>query len=283
VTLERCCSLYPQVIHHGEFHGRHFTVTQIPYIWVVCPEDASEKGLLVALFNELDRLLGTDDAHMFSSRRVTLNVMMGALVRRCRENAIGMIILDEIQALLKSCSEPGFLTRLNDATKVPIIKLGTSEARHLIGAEMFQARRSIGFTPWTNIRKGFEWNAFTEQLFSLHLLKSDLNTEVVSDILFTLSKGNPAIAVSVFKHAQLACLLVGQEVLTPERMVTVMGREAKIIEDAFRLLGEGDERPKGNPKSPTVKKVEPDPAGEIQPPPEQDPGEDDGLPSRAAA
>lgn len=133
-------SHYPQVIRHDLGDGN--TLTQIVYICANCPPNSNFSALFQLLARAVDRALGNYSAYYENEMRKKIQVGKMALymTELIETFSIGTIILDEIQLLDFSGTKQNTfenLLTISNTTKVPIMVIGTEEAKQ----KMFSAPR----------------------------------------------------------------------------------------------------------------------------------------------
>ena len=85
VSLRRILRLIDQVILHTNHSGPVVSETQVSWLRVECPHDASPRGLCSGIFKKLDEVLGTSYTKEFGGDRSTSNKMIpGVAILRPR-------------------------------------------------------------------------------------------------------------------------------------------------------------------------------------------------------
>jgi hypothetical protein len=98
-TVENILSLYSQVITHSSYAGQPMPLTQIVYLKLDCPHDASTKGWCLNFLQAVDEIVGTSNMERYASRRCTVYDLLRAMSRVAAVNNLGLLAIDEIQQL----------------------------------------------------------------------------------------------------------------------------------------------------------------------------------------
>lgn len=222
-TIESILQLYPQVIQHSEYQGRRFTWTQLVYLKLECPYDASITGLCHDFFQQVDQLLGTNYYENHGLRgRPTVDKMRVAMARVASDHSLGVLVIDEIQNLRHASSAGSdkilsFLVQLDNTIGVPIVFVGTPKARAALAGEFRRARRAAGQgdMPWERMRKeegpekekNSEWRVFLETLWKYEYTRehSEL-TDELSEVMYDQSQGIADIAIKLYFLAQIRAI-----------------------------------------------------------------------------
>lgn len=92
-AVEQILSLYPQVIYHSRYSNRSCTNTQLVWLKLECPSDASVKGLCLNFFQAVDDILETSYYFSYGGRgRRTLNELMPDVARVASFVHLGVLV-----------------------------------------------------------------------------------------------------------------------------------------------------------------------------------------------
>ncbi len=288
-TINRITDLYPQVIHHNEYHGQKLTLNQIVWLKLQCPFDGSVRGLCVNFFQTVDQILGTNYEASFARSRGTVDELLPHMTRVAALHCTGVLIVDEVQHL-NAASSGGvdkmlnFFVQLVNTINLPVILIGTTGAMRILSGELRQIRRgcSQGDLVWAPMRNDEEWRHFLETIWRYQYTRQEMELDQeISDAIFDECQGITDFAVKVYFLSQIRAIATGLERLTPAIVRSVCAdslRLARPVLDALRtgniriLSTLSDVQPIDFDASMQRQKVVPKPAGkpELRPiPPPQ--------------
>ena len=254
-VLNRLLSSYPQVI----YHPKHNQI-QITYLKIDCPHDGTLKGLCFHFLTELDKALGTNELGNVD-RRATIPKLMSHFGQIATRYALGILVIDEMQALLlaKSCGKDQmlqFFGGLVNEMSLPILLVGTPKAKHLMMDSFMYARRSTGMgaLEWAPLKTQAstrkrvagakaqtEWNGFTERLWKTCFLKHQQDlTEEIREAWFDCSQGITDIVVKLFVFSQIRAIATKQERISVRLIYKVYEDEFKPIHPMIDALRSND-------------------------------------------
>lgn len=249
-SINRLLSMYPQVIQHTEYEEEFFMRTQVVYLKIDCPHDGTLKGLAVAFFSELDRVLGTNYA-MTKMRggRATVTQLMLAIENLIVIHAIGILIVDEIQhlSIAKSQGEEmmmNFFVTLTNRCKIPIIFVGTPKTEALFGKALRQTRRMCGqgYLTWENLEKdSSEWKLFVEVIWKYQWTKEiTLLTDELHDAFYESCQGIIAVAIKSYILTQMETMKKKKEVITPRMFQEASKKHLRILKPMLLAIKSGN-------------------------------------------
>lgn len=238
---------YPQVIRHPRLTGPFRSMLQLVWLHVICPENASQKGLLIAVILAFDRQLGTD-YHGLYVRRGTIYSLRTAVARLAFLHGLGLLVIDEVQHL--NHAKAGgpevmidFFKILSEVMLVPLLLVGTEEAEERLSGNFQAARRHSGLplfapTPLYSLGESGQpevnpaYRFFLEGLFEAQYLREPIvpNDDLLRAMHY-MSAGIRAIDVKLFWLTQVRALSIGAERLTLELFRSV-------YQDCFKPLHE---------------------------------------------
>lgn len=209
VTIERLLHMYPQVIVHKEYNDTALSLTQIVWMKLDTPHDGSLKTLCKHFFKYIDDRLDTEYLRKFGGDKNSKSTMMIHMVHLSSLYGVGVIVIDEMQQLLKSKNSPEeimhFFVTLINTIGVPIIMIGTPPTKELLERTFSQARRggSIGSIKWDKMENDDNWKFFVETMWKYQW--TDVTTtisEKLIDSLYDHSQGIISLAVIIFMLSQ---------------------------------------------------------------------------------
>lgn len=249
-TLRRVLGRYPQVIRHESYHGLPFNETQITYIHMDAPNDGSLKGLCGAFFEQIDALLGTDYFTQYDEKRTTLNKMRINMARIARSYHLGIIVIDEIQALCVAKDESipiktlNFLVTLVNTIGVPVILVGTPRALSFLQKEFQQAKRACGQGDalWEHMGNDDTWRMFVTAIWKYQYTRETVRlTDEIINALYEEAVGVPFLAVNIYKLVQEYAIYSGEETFTARSFHTVASQKMRLTLEMRRALLSGKE------------------------------------------
>lgn len=249
-TLRHILSRYPQVIHHSRYKGIPFNETQITWIHMDCPNDGSLKGLCEVFFQHIDALLGTNYFSQYSGKSVTLNKMRIAMARIARTYHLGVIVIDEIQALAVAKDESipvktlNFLVTLVNTIGVPVVLVGTPRALTFLQKEFQQAKRASGQGDalWEHMQNDDAWRMFVKAIWKYQYTRNKVDlTREMSDALFEEAVGVPFLAVNIYMLVQESAIYSGEETFSPQSIHKIASEKMKLTLGHRKALLSGKE------------------------------------------
>lgn len=222
-------SLHDQIHTHSHFMGAPFLATQLVWMRVACPPTGGPRALLMNIFQELDRLLGTDNHRRYENSRRTAAELIPNLVELMSTLGLGILVIDEIQRLVRMGTQEAELlldvfTHLRTESHTPVMLVGTPKAMRVLNSKFEQGRRntSLGHIDWHPMDNDDTWTYFVEQMWPLQWLSRPTPlTEELKDALYDWSQGITDLAVKIFKMAQFSVIGSDSEELTPELIKAV--------------------------------------------------------------
>lgn len=225
--------LHEQVHVHATFQGVPFVRTQLTWARVACPPTGGPRALLMNIFQELDRLLGTDYHRRYENARRSAAELIPNLVELMSTLGLGLLVIDEIQRLVRMGTHEAQLlldvfTHLRTESHTPVMLIGTPPAMRVLDSGFEQGRRntSFGHIDWQPMENDETWEYFVEQMWKLQwLARPTPLTGELKDALFEWSQGITDMAVKLFKMAQFTAIGLEEEVLTPALFEAVVRSE----------------------------------------------------------
>ena len=188
-------------------------ITVIPILQVQCPYDSSSKALLLSILQAVDERIGSNYYRSGTRAGVTTDALIGLVSQTCL-NHIGVLIIDEIQNVVKSKKGGlliGMLMQLINSSGISIAMVGTPESTIFFESEMQLARRSLGLK-YDALDYDENFAAICRYLFRYQFTKyrTELSEEIVS-WLYEHSQGVVALLVSLLHDAQEIAIISGIE------------------------------------------------------------------------
>jgi uncharacterized protein related to proFAR isomerase len=217
-TTERILNLYPQLI----IHERPYNTYQVVWVKLDCPVRGSLKSLCLRFFNAMDKILDTKYEQMYQSK--SLDIMLSMMADVADRHYLGLIVIDEIQHLVgaKGTGERdmlNFLVTMNNVVKVPVLLIGTPNARKLLGLDFRQCRRMDGenLPDWKRIPNDKHWKFFVEGFWRLNWLRGEQElTQELIDAFHKESQGIIDVVLKLYAAAHYRAMLTKTEKITEE-------------------------------------------------------------------
>lgn len=246
---------YPQVIKHTEYKGHAFSRHQVTWMQVDCPHDGSINQLCNFILESFDQLLGINSYKVFGrGGRATANELSLGISRLAQAYNLGVLVIDEIQRLsyVKRNREMmmSFLVQLINTIGVPVLFVGTPDARELLMTKLSLARRAAGQGDcmWNPLPNDEEWYDFIEVLWTYQYTNPPTPlTKKLVNCLHDQSQGIIDIAIKIYMLTQIAAMEMGMfdggdETITCSFIESVAKRELANLQLMIEALREKDAR-----------------------------------------
>lgn len=246
LAVERVLRLYPQVIHHSEYHGRKFTFSQIVWLKIDCPFDGSLKGLCINFFQTVDSILGTSYHKNYASKSRNTDEMLPYIALVAANHGIGVLVIDEIQRL--SLAKSGgvekmlnFFVQVVNTVGVPVILVGTYKSLSVFDGNFSQMRRGTGQGDlvWDRMKLDKEWNLFVKALWHFQYTREvcslDENPELI-EVLYEETQGITDLAVKAYMLAQERAIETKKELVDASIIRSVCRDKFRILRPALEAL-----------------------------------------------
>lgn len=218
VTVQNVLGAYPrQLVEQPD------APAQIVYLRLDTPIGGSLRGLCQSFFQKVDGLLGANTyTRLYAGAHATEDSMMANMAVVANYHAIGCLVVDEVQYLADDLEArkrvwlPGdrtipdlvrFMVLLTNTVGVPVLFVGTPDARELFMRDAATARRIVGnfgdaWEPYA--RKSKEWQGFLKDLWGYQWTRSQARLrQDVEDAIFDETGGIPDLAVKLFMRVQM--------------------------------------------------------------------------------
>ena len=244
-TIKKILGLYPKAIRHTNYKGDKMLFYQLPYVFINCAHDGSIRMLCEEFFGEIDNTLGTNYKEQYANPKASAESMMKSMAFLAQKHAVGVLIVDEIQHIVKSKLGSdkiiNYFVTMHNKVKIPIIFIGTNLIVNKALSKKYQAGRraeGIGYIDFGIMEKGREWDGFIKKMWNYQYIKNKCElTPEFEEVMYEESFGIIDRAVKLYLIAQTKCILDGTETLTIELLRSVSNEELRLtksIMDAFR-------------------------------------------------
>lgn len=250
-AIERLLLMYPQVINHNFYEGRHFTRTQIVWLKIDCPYDGNLSTLCKSFFKSIDDLLGTNYLNKYGYLNKVTSTMLLHMTSLASLYGIGVLVIDEIQHLINSQTNQeemlNFFVTLANTVGIPMVLIGTSKAQQLFRGNFRQARRaaSDGAIIWDRMKENSEeWEFFLESLWDLQCLKeySELDKQIKT-VFYEETQGITSVAINLFILVQERIMFdekLDKEKITPRILKKVAREDLKVLQPMLNAIRNND-------------------------------------------
>ena len=254
--------LYPQVLTHREYHGQPLNFRQLVWLKLSCPEDGSLKALCISFFKAIDTIFNQGFAEKYAKNSYSVAQMVPHFARVAGLVHLGVLVIDEIQALSARDSQGrdvmlGFFTRLANEIGIPVILVGTPEARTILEGALQQIRRNSGQGDmmWgavaydqERINNNQEWTNFAKNLWDYQFVgKKVTYSDELGTGLHSVSQGILGFATKIFIVAQERAINNQLEEITPELLKTVSEQDftsaVEKLQKMFKEKKDGQKAP----------------------------------------
>ena len=262
-ALQMCLKLYPNIIIHRRYQGRALPLTQIPYISLNAPSNASILSLTSSFFEAVDRLHAAIGApthyeRAYQSKRANIQQIILGMARVASQHGLGLLALDEIHDLNPRGSGAilSFLVQLVNTVGVPLLLIGGVDGIPIIGAQFRQARRgaSEGDLILGRSETGADLSEFHKVFWQYqYTTETAPFTPRIRDALEEESQGITEYAVLAHKLSQQRAILLGKPFVTPKMIRAIrdgLAMAAPVLDelragksDSIRARGDVDPPP----------------------------------------
>lgn len=237
-AMERTLAQYPQIL----YHDRPFSLHQVTWLKVECPQKGGPTQLCINFFGELDRVLGTNYLDRYGSSSRTLGLAMQRMTHLASIHALGALIVDEIQHLLRTRGMDAedilnFLVTLVNTIGVPVIVIGTHNAVTVLQGKFRQARRAsgIGSMIWERMPEGKKWNHFVERMWKYQWTQEFTPLDDgLRALLHKESQGIIDVVVKLFMLAQMKAIRLRAVRRRPETLDPTLFQQ--VVAEDFPLI-----------------------------------------------
>lgn len=247
-TLNTLAAIPQKALPDTDYH-----VVQVVHLRVDCPTSSGRRQFCLNAVTVLDEILGTTYIKELGNPRLPVEFLMLQLSHLMTLHAVGLLIVDEIQHLLTVKEGPkpllNFLVTIQNTLGVPVMLIGTNEARPLLAKAFRQARRAsgLGQPNWHRMRRDEEWEDWLEDVWTYQWTSEETPlTKEISEVVYDESQGILDIAIKLFILAQLRAIELGEvraepETITPALLRKVAADEFGCIAPMIRALRDGRE------------------------------------------
>lgn len=217
-TVHQARNLYPKSIPFPAAQDPRLPALMIPAIVAEAPADRTIPSLHTNVVQSVELTSGEEIPARL--KRGNRSERISALADLLQHYHVGILILDEIQKLVRADGKPdyillNFLLEIANTLKVPVLFVGTPASQKLLASEMRNARRMLG-RPWVNYTKDSkEWDRLVTALWPYQFtaeftpLDSDLKAALYEETV-----GLPGFLVRLFRETQRVLVLANLQTQT---------------------------------------------------------------------
>lgn len=238
---------YPQVIEHVDYNGHRLKCTQVVYLVLRVPHDATLKSLCLQFFEEIDRLLAT--SYLREARTLRQIAPMVQLMNQVATAvSLGLLVVDELQNLKSArVGNAEFVLNLFseiiERLGISLLLLATPAVQVVVEGSVRNARKlaSYGETVLTPMRKRDPlWNEFCDTYWDYTYVKNKgALDQKVRDAWYDASAGNTAFAALVFLLAQRN-EIGGREIVDDKAFARAAATDMAFLQPAISALRSRD-------------------------------------------
>ena len=240
-ALHAVLRFYPQVIIHREYAEKAINQKQLVWLNLECPSDGSLKSLCRIFFESVDKIMGTTYTKDYFKETHSVSRIVPHFAHVAAMTNLGVLIIDEIQALKAKRSQGAevmlnFFTLLTNTIGIPVVLIGTPEAKEVLDQALHQIRRDSGQgeMQWGPRPRNQEWNNYVGSLWQYQYIKQvEPLTEELTQKLHQVSFGIVGFATKIFVIAQERAINAHKERITTDLLETVASTD---FESAIKKL-----------------------------------------------
>lgn len=238
---------YPQVIEHSEYFGQPLKCTQVVYLVLRVPHDATLKSLCLQFFEEIDRLLATNYTRAARALR-QIAPMVQLMNQVATAVSLGFLVVDELQNLKSARGGNAefvlnLFSEIIERLGISLFVLGTPAVQAVVEGSVRNARKlaSYGETVLTPMReKDPLWDDFCDTYWDYtYVKKKGALTPAVRKAWYDASAGNTAFAALVFLLAQRN-EIGGREIVDDKAFARAAATDMAFLQPAIAALHSRD-------------------------------------------
>ena len=233
VAIDMCLQLLPQLLLHSEYRGQRLSRTQLVWLRLDAPPDASILSLCDRFFAAIDSIheaagIETGYRREYVTSSASIHRLVTSMSRVAAQHGLGILVLDELQDLDPRGSRAmlSFLVQLVNTVGIPVVLVGGIDALPHLTAQFRQARRgaSEGDMILSRGEPGRLFREFCGKIWRFQYTATETPlSDAILDALYEESRGITQYVVNAIKLAQIRAIAVratdgenaANEVITP--------------------------------------------------------------------
>lgn len=239
VTMSRFCSLFPQVIRHGDNSAAGWkAMIQLVYLEVGISHDGSRGGFLTNILTQIDMVLGSSYATDLPKKHRTVDKLAVATVCRLVAHYTGIVFLEEGQLrnlVLSGQADlmQSFLLMLMNSG-IPIVFLGNEKAFDWINysqdtnrlyttpSEHFVPTGATAIDEASYADAEIAWSAISKGVMDYYIINVPIaDPTKCREVLRQCSGGIPRLALFLWCMAQRNVMIFGGNALSSDDITEV--------------------------------------------------------------
>lgn len=235
---------YPQVIEHTVYEGQPFCATQVVYIILSVPHDATLKSMCIQFFKKVDQVLGKDLYTQSALNLNTIALMVQLMHHVATTISLGMVVIDDVQHL-RTAIGPNAEYMLNlfseimERLGIALFLMATPAVDDVLVHVVRNTRKSIssGCSILMPMQKyGEHWDDFCDAHWSYTYTKQKKRlSQETRDAWYETSAGDTAFAALAFLLTQRNAI-GGVEVVDAEGFRRTAATDMAILGPAIAAL-----------------------------------------------
>jgi len=238
---------YPQVIEHTQYRQHLLRCTQVVYLVLRVPHDATLKSLCLQFFEQIDHLLGTSYAREARALR-QIAPMVQLMNQIATAVSLGFLVVDELQNLKSARGGNAefvlnLFSEIIERLGISLFVLATPAVQAVVAGSVRNARKlaSYGETVLTPMRKRDpQWDDFCDTYWDYtYVKKKGPLDQKVRDAWYDVSAGNTAFAALAFLLAQRN-EIGGREIVDEKAFARAAATDMAFLQPAIAAMRSGD-------------------------------------------
>lgn len=222
LTVLKALHRYRQYVEHlYEIHDGRIVVKQIAWLVVNMFKDSSPKSFATEIIRRISEAIGRDLCEELKVDQYNGVTIIPLLYQVVREFNLGVLVVDEVQEMQSSKS--GYASvlsqfiRMMNTLGLPLVVVGTENARNLIKSDPPAERRLVGgirpFRPFSN--DGL-YHEFIKEVGRYRYYRGNGDLPAFALLMHQLTGGVPDLIIKLYILAQTRLFGSGQEDMTED-------------------------------------------------------------------
>ncbi|MDV6374173.1 ATP-binding protein [Deinococcus arenicola] len=245
LCIKKILNMFPQVIVHSSYAGKSFKTSQVVWIKLDCPSNASIKGFCQSFLRIAEEILDIDIIKTMTTSRTSVDDLKPLLKYYAAQMNLGVLVIDEIQNFdsKRAMGEDNllaFLVEIINTIGVPVILIGNFSIYSTIEKQFRLIRKTSGqgVFIWNSMDNDTIWHKFCKKMWQYQYTKEHTEfTEEFGNVLHQISHGIPDIAAKAYMLAQSSVIISKDQIkLTPKLLITTARKSMGATDKVLNLL-----------------------------------------------